>query len=397
MRAILLFTLAILAVTGIAVAPQVTPAVPLITETPTNAVAATQPPNIEPTTPEIPPVALFTVTPSAPELVGTPSLRPITLDPNDARLAVCAASTFEGFSPYVVRPGDRLDLLLAGVDSITATQLAALNCLDDPSELPIGAVIWLPQNASLFALPTPLPDEPLSDTALITDFEGIAQDNASGATITWAAEGETAYLYPCGDLNTCQRPQYAAPISLNGSLTISPFRYPGEYFYRLEVTAGEETISRDVTFMITCAQEWIGAMDLRYCPISPPIAVMIAYQPFEHGAMIWFSDTLEIYVLTDDGRVSVFEDVFREGAPDPAAQAPEGRLTPVRGFGMIWEFLGGTASPLGWATAQEGGFDSARQAAGRISYTTYILAPENAAYAITLIPGQEVGYWIEIE
>lgn len=397
MKSIFGLIVSLLLITGIAAAQQVTPALPPVSASPTvSTPATTLPPNLTPTTPEIPPVTLFTPTPFAPTLEGTPSLRPITPDPNDARLAACAAPTLDGFAPYIVRAGDRLDALLVGFSTISVTQLAALNCLDDPAHLPPGAVIWLPSSAAVFTASSVSVTE-AADAAAITQFDAAGGDSDHGVTLTWAATGEAAYLYPCPSAAQCDRPRAAQPIPLTGSLRVYPFHYAGEYTYRLEVAAGDEAVTQDVTFAITCAQAWLGAIETRACPDAPPLAVMIAYQPFEHGAMIWFSDTLEIYVLTDDGRVSVYEDVFREGAPDPTAAAPDGLLTPVRGFGMIWEFLGGAASPLGWATALEAGFDSARQAAGRTSYTTYILAPNDAIYAITLIPGMERGFWSIVE
>jgi len=354
-------------------AQQVTPAIP------------------SPDTTEIPPAALFTATPNIPH-AGEIRLYPIIPNSNDARLATCAAPTLEGFLPYVVRPGDRLDVLLTGYTMITVTQLAALNCLDDPSALPVGAVIWLPRSVSVFTASS-VSTTTAATSAQIRALTAEAGDNAEGVTLTWSAQGEHVYLYPCIDLETCVRPQTAQPVPLDGSLRLYPFASAGEYSYRLEATAGDQAVTDDVTFTITCAQDWIGGLAMPRCPEDPPLAVTVAYQPFEHGTLIWFSDTLEIYVLTDDGRVRVYEDVFREGAPDPTAVAPEGLLTPVRGFGLIWDLLGGTESGLGWATASEAGFDSARQAAGRTSYTTYILAPADTVYAVTLIPGLEQGYW----
>lgn len=376
MRRLLLFVWLLLLMATAALAQQVTPAVPA------------------PDLTEIPPAARFTATPNIPHQ-GEIRLYPIVPNPNDARLATCAAPTLEGFLPYVVRPGDRLDVLLTGYTMITVTQLAALNCLDDPTQLPVGAVIWLPRSVSVFTASSVSPVDAVSPAA-IRALTAEAGDNTSGATLTWTAQGEHVYLYPCVDAENCVRPQTAQPVPAEGSLRVYPFATAGEYTYRLEATAGDQVVTEDVSFTITCAQDWIGGLEMSRCPEDPPLAVMIAYQPFEHGALIWFSDTLEIYVLTDDGRVRVYEDIFREGAPDPTAEAPEGLLTPVRGFGLIWDLLGGTESGLGWATAPEMGFDSARQAAGRTSYTTYILAPENTVYAVTLIPGLEVGYWSQV-
>src|SRR5258708_7662993 len=83
---------------------------------------------------------------ATPAVTPTPVAPPIpgTLDANDARSAACSASTLPDFAPYVVRPGDQLAGLIAGQSDITVTQLALLNCLDDPDALPVGAVIWLP-------------------------------------------------------------------------------------------------------------------------------------------------------------------------------------------------------------------------------------------------------------
>ena len=395
MKARMLFMGAVLIAAAVVptAAQQVTPAVPVVTLPPTpTTLDSTVPPISTPTTPGIPPVQPLTPTAAVPE--GTPpdELVPVILDPNDARLASCAAPTSRGFLPYIVRAGDRLDLLLAGVDNFTTAQIAALNCLDDPYVLPPGAVIWLPASVFLQPEATDVPaDTPLGITSLTAD----ARDNQSGVTVTWLAVGEAIYLYPCanGAESACVRPRNAVELPPAGTLEIAPFPYAGDYTYRLEVWNGDAAETQDVTFTITCAQSWIGAVESRLCPTDPPIAVTAVYQPFEHGAMIWFSDTLEIYVLTGDGRVRVYEDIFREGMSEPGEGAPEGLFTPIRGFGQIWRRLNEAGIELGWATGQEAAYDSARQYAGRTSYTTYILAPEADVFAVTLIPGMEQGYW----
>ena len=83
-----------------------------------------------------------------------PPLVQVTPDPNDARVSACSASTLPDFVPYVVRPGDHLADLVAAQTTVTVTQLAALNCIDDPDALPVGAVIWLP-GAALGEVATP--------------------------------------------------------------------------------------------------------------------------------------------------------------------------------------------------------------------------------------------------
>jgi hypothetical protein len=51
---------------------------------------------------------------------------------------------------------------------------------------------------------------------------------------------------------------------------------------------------------------------------------------------------------------------------------------------------------LGWAREEEIGFDSARQAAGRQSYTVYIKGPGATVYAVTLLPNTDGGYWAQV-
>lgn len=43
------------------------------------------------------------------------------ISPADARVTTCTAPTLPNFRPYVIRPGDRLGDLLAGVDNLTVT------------------------------------------------------------------------------------------------------------------------------------------------------------------------------------------------------------------------------------------------------------------------------------
>lgn len=350
-------------------------------------VAQTATPGITPVTPAVP----FSQ-PATPQVIALPS--------NDARAGVCTAPALEGFLPYIVRAGDSLDALLAGTRAVTATQAAALNCLDASDALPAGAVIFLPEDAlAVRALPPAEPanaDQP-AIRALAASAESVLNDGA--VTLTWEASGERIFLYACpaDPTASCDRPALSAPAAAEGSLGVDGFHRAGPVRFRLEAMSGSDAVTEDVTIEVICAQPWLsGEGALPACPEEPALTVFAVYQPFERGAMIWFSDTRQIYVLTGDGRLRVYQDSFVEGMPDPGATAPEGLLTPVRGFGRLWQSLGGETGPLGWATAAEQGFDSARQAAGRTSYTTYVQGTDGRVYALTEIPGRTVGYWTEV-
>lgn len=72
----------------------------------------------------------------------TPTPRPPELD--DPRPALCSAPYQPNWETHIVEAGDTLASLVAGQTQLSITQLAALNCIDDPSALPIGSVVWLP-------------------------------------------------------------------------------------------------------------------------------------------------------------------------------------------------------------------------------------------------------------
>ena len=336
---------------------------------------------------------------TTPVVVGqtTPIPATATPGPDDARLSLCTAPSLDGFVPHLVRPGERLADLLTGTSNISVTQLAALNCLDDPAALPVGAVVWIP-GAAVEAVDAGDENTPPSITRFTSRDRAI--QNQDEITFRWQAVGEVAYFYACpDDLDSeCERPALTAPVELNGEATLSDFAYAGLHRFRLEVRGAGESVTEDLTVEITCSQQWLSEVTgFSDCPENPPLAVFAAWQPFEGGVLIWFSDTREIWVMTnDDHRVQVFPDTYLEGEPSPDVEAPEDRYPAVRGFGRVWIAVGGPDGPLGWALSEETGFDSARQSAGSRSFTTYIQGPGETVYAVTLIPQLNVGLWTTI-
>lgn len=344
---------------------------------------------------------ITTPTPDTSSAVHTPAGQ-------DARLATCTGPTLPEFAPYTIRRGDTLGALLTGVDNLTVTQLAVINCIDDPTALPVGATIWLPFASAAVGggvqtavTPETAPAEgaPLEIRSLTSSADEI--QNQAEVTFTWDATGDAAYLYRCAGDETvaCTRPSQATALPVQGALTLNDFRYAGPARYRLEVLGGDESVTQDIVVNVTCSQAWLGGVTGNAaCPDDPALATFGAWQPFEGGVMIYFGDTRQIYVMTnDDHRVQVFSDTFAEGMEEPEiSDIPDGRFAGRRGFGIVWRELGGPESPLGWALAEEIGFDSGRQAAGRISYTTYVQGPGATVYAVTLIPDSTVGFWTSV-
>lgn len=90
------------------------------------------------------------------------------------------------------------------------------------------------------------------------------------------------------------------------------------------------------------------------CPLNAgldPIAT--AYAPFEGGQMLWRQDNAVIYVLTNDGRWTQYDDLWREGEAEFTCGQPSNPPTPVRGFGRVWCDQPVVRQGLGAATAAE--------------------------------------------
>jgi hypothetical protein len=316
---------------------------------------------------------------------------------DDPRLAVCSAPKQPGFAPHIIRPGDRLSDLMAGRPSgLTATQIAALNCLDNPEALPVGGVIWLPQ-----ANP-PAPAAVGNGPARIIKLTGSAPviNNLDGITVSWEASGSAVYFYNCNPnpQNACIRSGLESPVPPVATRIINGFPYAGGVRYRLEaVNPDGSSVTRDVVFDVNCSYyPMVPARGVQPCPPEPPLRVQASWQPFQLGAMFWFADTKEIWVLTDaDHRVRIYPDTWKPGMPDPTDKPPsKGLSAPIRGFGIVWKTYKGP--DIGWATFPETGYDASRQRAGSVSYTSYIHGPGSIVYAVTRVPGQVTGYWARV-
>jgi len=336
------------------------------------------------------------VTPAVP-FANPPTPSRVLPRPTDDRAAVCSAYAEDGYQPYMVRAGDTLAGLLAGNRSLSVTQAAALNCIDDPDALPVGAVIYLPR---LVIEGTTSADAGAPAEVAILSFTASAEalTNTESVTFSWTGTGDAAYFFACpADPNVpCVPPSYveATDTAANGTVTFDRFAYAGTFRYGLAVTGTGAPAVAEVAITVTCTHEWIGGVGASpLCPEVAPRVVYAVWQPFEHGAMLWFNDTKLIMILSADGTFTIYTDTYVEGQPESGLPAPEGLFTPARGFGFLWSRLGGAESNLGFATAPEQGFDSARQAAGLISYTSYVRAPEELVYALTEFPNQPFGRW----
>lgn len=334
------------------------------------------------------------ITPAMIQPTGTATSIPVQTavrNRDEARLASCAAHTLPNFYLHVVLPGDTLRGLLSQIDNATVTQVAAVNCIDDPDDLPVGAVIWLPgsevdmNTATVFSTGEPLPEI----GTVIVNPERVS--HIETITLSWRDNGYGGLLIAC-TLPDSDDDCWGRLLGLylpNRQVQLSGFQYPGTYRYRMIMFsdgAYSQDVPRDVYFEVTCAYPWIRGVEIERCADAPPDSVTGAYQSFEGGVMLWFSDSHIIYFLQNDThRVMTFEDTYREGELIETGTPPDGFFAPVRGFSKIWTYLQENGQDVGWALEPEVGAELLRQPAGRVSYTTYIGTPDGV-YAVTDIP-----------
>jgi hypothetical protein len=102
---------------------------------------------------------------------------------------------------------------------------------------------------------------------------------------------------------------------------------------------------------------------------TPAATNTVAFQPFEHGVMVWLSESQTIYVLYEDGTYGIYHDNWQDGDAETVTEtAPDGLVVPQRGFGAIWSGQEGVRDRLGWGTAAEQGYtaETSTDADGRL-------------------------------
>ena len=90
-----------------------------------------------------------------------------------------------------------------------------------------------------------------------------------------------------------------------------------------------------------------------------PRTVQIAFQCYEHGYMIWRSDSGVIYALAgQDGGQAWVVDHYVD-LPEAVGSPPRSDLLlPASGFGRVWAVMADIRAALGWATAPEQAYSS---------------------------------------
>lgn len=132
-----------------------------------------------------------------------------------------------------------------------------------------------------------------------------------------------------------------------------------------------------------------GAQDiLNNATITPVNQVYAAWQPFENGVMMWWSDLDQVWVLINRPanvtNAYIYQDEWTNETAPNFGIPPANRHGAIRGFGRVWGRLGGPLSDLGWALAPEIGYDSASRTITNGVIT--IGGPGDTVYTVAFIP-----------
>lgn len=92
------------------------------------------------------------------------------------------------------------------------------------------------------------------------------------------------------------------------------------------------------------------------CALREPAIVWAAYERFERGAMLWRSDTDDVYAIYDDGGWELVNERWDGQEPSGRGTPPPGLTAPARGFGYVWSIRDDLFARLGWALDAEKGF-----------------------------------------
>ena len=231
------------------------------------------------------------------------------------------------------------------------------------SETPTSVVAGGEEQAGAVAIPTETP-APLLPTPTLTPYVGIFLGEST-------AESGDAGPAPT-----------IAPYNIN----------PG-----FGVSSGSPAISSGSTGAGGCTTPVASAFTSAYsrvqdrlgCALGGGLSVQLVGQLFERGQLIW-RDTHQIYALASSGQFWQVGDSWTEGMPadDPAFAAPEGRVQPVRGFGLVWRSNQSIRDALGWGTGGETPYSATWQDFERGSMLTGV---DGQTYAIFPAEGQHSG------
>ena len=211
-------------------------------------------------------------------------------------------------------------------------------------------------------LPTPTLSQPI-----VTSYTNIVDWISPGDSLTlqYEATAESALLClapPMSDQWDCR----SAPTSGPFTFTVAPtYRTNLQLQIRL-YAAGYESLIVDFLTLLCPESAWFFAGPPTTCPAGPPVTTHAAYQPFEHGWMLWLESSDMMYAFFDTPG-QTFAQFYPSQIPESSIvpnneyDPPDGRYVPTSGFGRLWRSNSWVRDSLGWALQPESGFETTMQ------------------------------------
>jgi hypothetical protein len=270
---------------------------------------------------------------------------------------------------HVVAAGEWLELIARNY-AVDAADVALANGLVDPQSLAVGQTLCIPAPGAVIVPPGPTPvptfTPPPGDGLAVLAFAAGPNPVERGEVLrlTWTVRATTAVrlwrLVYDSKLNQWHRPElpaYTGPGDAELTLPV-PLDERGGMRFELEAEGAEgETIVVDSgPVALACHPPFYVVAP--GC-LNAPKTVEAEFQAFEHGAIIWRSDTGEVIVLplrTDTYHPWSLQ--LPTGETVTPGTPPEGLYAPGIHFSEVWAARA-TADPddpttfadvLGWAT-----------------------------------------------
>lgn len=232
-------------------------------------------------------------------------------------------------------------------------------------------------------------------TVAINLFNATAEPLPGGGrrvTFNWDSVGATRGSITAG---TADRLYPWWPVVARGQLTVeltgTGFPNPPMTLTMWNDVTGQQTVAT-VNLEWPCAHNYFFAPVPLRCPSGPEVRTTGAYQPFEHGFMIWLrlpENVAYVFTFFDGHEMRTATDLWTEGMPesDPSIVPPPGLFQPVRGFGQVWREDAELRARLGWATAPEQTYTLIYQAEASSSLpgVSYVTRPDGAVLQTMMV------------
>jgi LysM repeat protein len=301
--------------------------------------------------------------PATSSAVATPSAGPAT--PTTAPLPPAAEATADPTAApltYTVQAGDTL-FAIALAHDVTLDSLRFANGLAGDVIYP-GQVLVIPAGTVVPPTPVVSPTPPTELTVVALTVLPNPADRGEQISVSWevAHATEVSLWAMTYDRRTSAWHRvseeiegfpFSAPVETGAAEDQWSGRVPADARYALrfelealDVEGRRVTATTDVIGLI-CHPSIAGG---GYCPLAVQ-NVKGAYQAFEHGHLVWRSDTDQIIVIPANPDYYIPWSIEAgNGHPDPFGQTPPGLHPPGEHFAALWSSHRVEASSTGAGT-----------------------------------------------